>query len=116
MPNPLCHFELQSNDPERSKAFYGSIFDWRFDDESMPGYSLIQPGAEPFGGMMTRPRESPAACLHVYFQVRNVDETLIKVEESGGQVIVPAQDIPGVGRFGMVSDPDGIVIGLLQTG
>ena len=54
MPNPLCHFELMASDPNRAKAFYGAIFDWKFDDSSMPGYTLIHTGAEPGGGFRQR--------------------------------------------------------------
>ena len=47
MANPLCHFEVMTSDPERAKAFYGSVLAWRFDDQSMPGYTLVNTGAEP---------------------------------------------------------------------
>ena len=42
MANPLCHFELMSSDPSKCKDFYRSIFNWEFDEESMPGYSVIK--------------------------------------------------------------------------
>ena len=28
----VVHFEIQADDVERAKAFYGSVFDWSFHD------------------------------------------------------------------------------------
>jgi predicted enzyme related to lactoylglutathione lyase len=102
------------SDLEKSKAFYRKIFDWRFDDETYPGYTLIQTGGEPGGGMMTRPPGSPMASLNTYFEVAAVDETLRAVVEAGGSVIVPKTEIPGIGWFGMFLDVDRIPIAILE--
>jgi predicted enzyme related to lactoylglutathione lyase len=114
VPNPLCHFELMSNDPERARAFYGTVFDWEFDDQAMAGYTLINAGAEPSGGMMAKPAGAPHAALNVYFLVEDVPATLEKVEAAGGSVLVPRTEIPNVGTFAMIADPEGVVIGLLK--
>lgn len=115
MPNPLCHFELMTDAPEKCKEFYGSVFDWQFDDESMPGYSLIQAGAEPSGAIFPKPEGVPRGCLNVYFQVNDIEETLTKAMEHGGEVLVHKTAIPGVGHFGMFADPEGLAIGILQS-
>jgi len=116
MPNPLCHFEFMTGDPQACQAFYHKVFDWQFDDTSMPGYTLIKPGIEPNGGMMKKPDQNLAACLHVYFQVTDLNETLSRTEDAGGKVIVPRTTIPHVGVYAMIADPEGVVIGLLETG
>ena len=54
MGSPLCHFEIMAEDTERAQAFYGEVFSWKFDAESMPGYTLIQPGQEPNGARPVR--------------------------------------------------------------
>lgn len=115
MPNPLCHFEFMTNDSDKCKAFYGAVFDWTFDDQSMPGYSLINAGAEPNGGVMAKPPEAPTPALNVYFQTDDIDATLALVVEAGGKVIVGKTPIPGVGSFAMFADPEGIPVGLLHT-
>ncbi len=114
MPNPLSHFELMTNDPEVCKAFYGSVFDWQFDDASMPGYALINAGAEPTGGVFQKPEGAPGVCVNVYFQVASIEETLAKVTERGGTVLVPETEIPGAGHFAMFTDPEGITVGIMQ--
>jgi len=115
MPNPLCHFEFQTNDPEKCKAFYSKIFDWTF--ETPPGhedYTLIQTGEGPGGGMMKRPEQCPAPMLGIYIQVDDIDETLAKVTEAGGNVVVPKMPIPNVGSMAVFVDPEGIGVGIFQ--
>lgn len=114
MPNPLCHFELMTSDPAKCKAFYGAVFDWKFDDDSMPGYTLINAGAEPSGGVFPKPAGAPAGCLNAYFNVDDIDATLKIVTEQGGKVLVPKTAIPNVGHFAMFTDPEGIPIGIMR--
>lgn len=114
MPNPLCHFEFMSADVARWKSFYGQVFDWSFDDKTMPGYTVIHPGGEPNGGVFPKPPDAPGPCLTVYFAVKDIDETLGKVTERGGKLLVPRTPIPNVGEFALFTDPEGIIVGLLQ--
>ena len=116
MANGLCHFEMMSSDPARSREFYGALFDWSFDDQSLPNYTLIQTGKEPMGGIFPRPPQASRACMNVYFTVTNLDRTLSHAVELGAKVIVPKTSIPGTGEFAMFTDPEGIAIGLMQPG
>ncbi len=115
MPNPLCHFELMTNDVEKCKAFYGSVFDWQFDDASMPGYTLVNAGAEPSGGVFAKPAEAPCPAMNVYFQVEDIAETLANATELGASTLVPPTPIPGVGEFAIFADPEGVAVGLFKT-
>ena len=90
-------------------------FDWQFDDSSMPGYTLINAGAEPGGGVFPKPPEAPMPCLNVYFQCDDIDATLAKAAERGATVIVPKSPIPNVGEFAIFADPEGIVVGLFKS-
>ncbi|MHC5037260.1 MAG: VOC family protein [Planctomycetota bacterium] len=114
MGNAMCHWELMVTDIEKAKAFYGQVFDWQLDESSMPGYTLIQTGKEPGGGIMLKPAEAPVPALHVYFLVEDIEATLSKVSQAGGQVIVPKTEIPNIGHFAMFMDPDNIPVGIFQ--
>ncbi|MFQ5461291.1 MAG: VOC family protein [Phycisphaerae bacterium] len=114
MANQLCHFELMTTDPEKAQTFYGSVFDWQFDTESMPGYTLVDTGGEPTGAIFPKPEAAPGPCVNVYFQVADMDATLVKVKEHGGIVLVEKTAIPGVGFFAMLKDPEGLVLGIMQ--
>ena len=113
MANSLIHWELMVNDVDKARAFYSRVFDWRFDDASFPGYTGIDTGATPRGGLMARPPGSPSTGLNSYFLVDDIDRTLRNVVEAGGTVIVKRTEIPP-GWFAMFLDPDQIPIGILQ--
>lgn len=113
MANSLIHWELMVNDVAKARAFYARVFDWRFDDTSFPGYTVIDAGASPGGGLMTRPPGSPTTGLNTYFLVADIDRTLRDAVEAGGTVIVKRTEIPP-GWFAMFLDPDRIPIGILQ--
>ncbi len=114
MGNPVSHWELLVGDLAKGKEFYSTIFDWEFTESTFPGYSIIRTGADPDGGMMTKPDVSPTYALNTYFQVDDVEATLAKAVAAGATVIAPKTAIPGIGFWAMFSDPDGIPIGILQ--
>jgi hypothetical protein len=114
MKNAMCHWELMVGDTEKTKAFYRRVFDWKFDEATFPGYTAIDTGREPRGGLMLKPEQAPAPALNVYFTVDDVQRTLHDVVEAGGKVVVPKTQIPTVGAFAMFTDPDGIAVGILE--
>ena len=115
MGRPLCHFEFMSNDPDKCKQFYGDVLDWEFDDQAMPGYTLINTGGEPGGGLMKRPDQVPNPCMYVYFLVADIPATLEKVKTSGGAVYQGETEIPNVGWFAVAADPEGIPFCLFKA-
>lgn len=115
MANTICHFEFMSTDPAKSREFYGKIFDWKFDDTRMPGYTMIQTGTDLGGGMMAKPAEAPAPALNVYIYVDSIDATLSKVRSAGGQIIAEKTPIPEMGAWAMFLDPDGICVGIYES-
>ena len=114
MANPLCHFELMTSDARKCQDFYGAVFDWQFDEQTMPGYTLIHTGTDPAGGIMKKPDNLPAVRLNSYFNVDDIAATLKKAVENGGKILVEKTPVPGVGHLAMFADPEGIVIGIMQ--
>ena len=114
MGNPIVHWELTVTNPEKAKTFYSAVFDWKFDESTYPGYTLIDTGSQPGGGMMAKPDTAATCALTTYFAVDDLDAALSKAAAAGATVIVPATAIEGVGRWAMFADPDGIPIALLQ--
>ena len=53
-------------------------------------------------------------CWGGYVTVDNVDALLPKVTQLGGKVIVPPQDIPDIGRFTVIQDPQGAMLSLIN--
>lgn len=106
--------ELMTTDVESAKEFYVRLFGWETEDYPMEGmkYSVIKVHGDDTGGIMSMTPEiegmPPMWCIYV--TVDDVDSTAKKVEELGGQIIRPPSDIPNVGRFCVISDPQGAVI------
>jgi predicted enzyme related to lactoylglutathione lyase len=50
-----------------------------------------------------------------YFAVADCDASTTKASELGGKVIAPPMDIPNIGRFSIVQDPQGAVFALFKT-
>ena len=115
MASPLCHFEFLSDDPEKSRRFYSTVFGWKYDDSSMPGYTLIDTGSEPGGGLMKRPEQAPGVVLNVYFLVDDMRKTLDTIKASGGMVLVDQTEIPNVGWWAFAADPEGIPFGIYKS-
>lgn len=116
MGNPLIHWELLVADEAKGKEFYGNVFAWHFSEGNSPGYSLIETGMTPGGGILTKPETAPSFALHANFKVDDIDETLARAADAGGTIIATKTHIPGVGWWGMFADPDGIPIGIVEEG
>lgn len=108
-------YDLMTSDLPAAQAFYSSVLGWQIQDARMPGTTYLLLFASPeemVGGMMGMP-PSPAAGDHPmwlgHVGVRDVDGTAALVAEAGGSVLRPPTDIPGIGRFSVVADPQGAV-------
>ena len=106
--------ELMTNNVEAAKQFYTSLFGWEIEEGPMEGsdYTVIKVDGSPVGGIMPMPPECTGMpeCWNVYVTVQDVDAAAARVEELGGTLIRPPQDIPEVGRFCVLQDPNGAVI------
>ena len=106
--------ELMTTDVEGAKKFYSDLFGWETEDMTMGdmNYTVVKVGEESLGGFMATPPQAEGAPPNwgVYVTVDDVDATAKKAEELGGKVLVPPTDIPTVGRFSVLQDPQGAVI------
>jgi uncharacterized protein len=106
--------ELLTTDVPEAKRFYSKLFGWTLEPAPMPGmeYTLVKYGGEQMGGIMSMPPgcEGMPPSWGVYVTVADVDATAKLAVEMGGKVLVPPQDIPQVGRFCVLQDPQGATI------
>jgi len=103
--------ELTTTDPQAALEFYTKLFGWNTEVMHMPGmdYTVIKVGDRGVGGVMKAPPRAPVAWTG-YVTVDNIDETVKLAESLGGKVCLPPTDIPEVGRFAILSDPQGAII------
>lgn len=115
MANDFCWFELVTTDTGAAADFYKPLVGWDTELSSGPAgaYTIFKaPGDIHVGGMLEM-QGMPPAWLG-YVAVDDVDAFAGKVEAAGGQIHKAPQDIPNVGRFAVVADPQGAVFVLFK--
>ena len=118
-PVSLVWNELMTNDVDKAGAFYTKLFGYAADTQKMGdvNYTSFMNGDRPAAGMMAiTPEMGEGIPPHwaVYLAVEDCDATVTKAESLGGKVIVPARDIPEVGKFAFIADPQGAVFGVIK--
>ena len=103
--------ELMTTDPQGAGAFYSKVLPWKTQPSGMPDYTLWVAGKTQTGGLMAQPESArqagaPPSWL-VYIGTPDVDATAASAERLGGRVLKAPADIPSVGRFAVLSDPQG---------
>src|SRR5436309_5521827 len=96
-----------TTDIAAARDFYKGLFAW--DLKPSPQYTEIHVGPVPVGGMMQLTGDMQGVPAHwmPYFAVDDCDATAAKAKSLGGQNYVPPTDIPNVGRFSVIADPQG---------
>ena len=116
-PNTLTWTECVAGDLDKGRAFYKELFGWEEQDMSASAtsaqYVVMNKDGRPVCGLMPPPTEMPSFWL-VYFAVENCDDAVAKVRELGAQIQRDTTPIPGVGRFALISDPQGAGFGVLE--
>jgi predicted enzyme related to lactoylglutathione lyase len=119
VPNSFCWNELATPDTGKAGDFYSGLFGWGKQTNDMGGgmlYTMFANNDRPAGGMYTPTPEMgpiPPNWL-VYFSVDDADAKAKKAGELGANIIVPPSDIPGVGRFSVIQDPQGAAFGIIK--
>ena len=113
-----CWHELATNDVERAGKFYGELFGWKtmVSDMQTGPYTMFMNGDVHAGGMLQMTAEWKGIPPHwmVYFAVPDCDAGATDAASRGGQVKVPPTEIPGVGRFAVIQDPQGAVCSIIR--
>jgi predicted enzyme related to lactoylglutathione lyase len=114
-------YDLMTTDMEAAEAFYRDVVRWQARDSGMPGpsrYTLFSTGGRDVAGLMIIPDEVKARgarpAWNGYIGVDDVDRATDEVKEKGGAIHYPATDIPGVGRFAVLTDPQGAFFYLFE--
>ncbi|HVP69251.1 MAG TPA: VOC family protein [Anaeromyxobacteraceae bacterium] len=112
--------DLVTPDDDGARSFYAGMFGWTFEAMPIPhggSYWIASAGGREIGGIMRTPPGSPAPPSWTsYASVADVDATCRTAADGGGRVLVPPTDIPRGGRFAVVQDPEGAVLGVLRAG
>jgi predicted enzyme related to lactoylglutathione lyase len=102
-----------TSDKEAAQTFYRSLFDWNL--KISPEYSEIHVGERPAGGIMQIAPEMHGMPSHwqPYFLVDDCDAAVRKAQSLGTREHFGPMDIPNVGRFAVLHDPQGAAFAVI---
>ena len=110
--------ELNTRSVDKAKAFYGETLGWEYESHPMTDggtYTLCKAGETMAAGIFEM---KPGAGFDgipdhwfAYIAVDDVDARVAAVAAAGGEVCRPAFDVADVGRFAIVKDSTGAVVG-----
>lgn len=113
-------YELLTSDVAAAADFYGALLGWRSRSagEGMGGYQQFSMAGAEVAGLMKLPDEAGSSGMRPawlgYIGVDDVDAANADVLAAGGRQYIPPTDIPGVGRFAMLADPQGIAFYIMR--
>jgi uncharacterized protein len=113
MAGKLVHVEINAADPDRSQGFWSGVFGWEVGAPMSPemDYRMFRTGEDQGGAIVATDEKGP---LRIYFDTEDIDATLAKVRELGGE----AEDktpVQGYGWFAGCKDPEGNAFSLWQS-
>ena len=117
--NPVVHFEIPYEDPERVTRFYEHVFGWRTQmlGEGMNNYILARtaesdvtagsPAGAIDGGFYPKRSDWPLQHTSIVIAVENIEVSMAKVTGAGGQILGEPMNIPDVGLYVSFTDTEG---------
>lgn len=115
-------YELMTTDPDAAGLFYSAVVSgWKF-GEPVPvevDYRMIgRSDGGNAGGVLKLTDEmlehGARPVWMGYLHVADVDAAVSAAQADGAQAMMPAWDVPGVGRLAMITDPQGAPIYLMN--
>ena len=111
--------ELGTTDADGAQRFYEEVFGWTTKDmgEDFGGYRIFdRPGGTGQGvaGLMQNQDATIPAAWTPYVGVEDTDACCAKAKELGASAVVEPMDVPTVGRFAILKDPQGAVFGIIK--
>ena len=108
-----------TKDPKAAIAFYSEVVGWKTQPFDEGGHYTMWVGSQgPLGGVMTLPEEAAKMGAPPHWmgnvQVEDVDATAALTKKLGGKIYKEPSDIPTVGRFAVIADPQGATISIFQ--
>lgn len=110
----ICYLEIPANRAEDSAQFYSEIFGWTTRQRGDGNLAFDDSGGVS-GTWVKESDRTPDERTRVYIMVDSIDDTLRRIESSGGKVITPRTDIgSNMGAFAAFLDPVGNEFGLYE--
>jgi uncharacterized protein len=119
-PGTFCWIDLGTPDQDAAGEFYGALFGWRQQEdenaEQTGGYRVATLRDQAIGGVMKLMEEGQPPAWSSYVCVEDLDATVARAREAGGNVMFEPMDVLDYGRMAFIVDPTGAALGLWQPG
>jgi predicted enzyme related to lactoylglutathione lyase len=121
MTGKFVWYELMTSDAKAAETFYCKVAGWdaKCAGKDYGDYRILSAGTHGVGGLMPIPEDARRMGARPawigYIAVGDVDACVLRVKDAGGSVIKPPEDIPAVGRFSVVADPQGAAFVLFKA-
>ncbi len=116
-PGAMTWHELLTTNSGDAIEFYTTLLGLERGGTMAPmDYTLLRSeGTDVLGVMQITPDmgEVPPN-WSIYFAVKDVDAAVTQAQSLGGGVVVPATDIPDIGRFSVLTDPQGAFFNIFK--
>jgi predicted enzyme related to lactoylglutathione lyase len=122
----VCHFEIPFSDKSRAADFYKTVFGWQLSEApgEMPYTFVITTPVDDQmlpekagginGGMYPRGDDGGSSSPVVVIEVPSCEQRLGEVVAAGGERVTEPTEIPNMGIYAQVKDPEGNILGLWQ--
>lgn len=123
MGQPVVHFEVVGQDGGKLIDYFSQLFGWEIDASNPMSYGVVQRDGNTnaegagIGGGVTGGPDGYDGHVTFYVEVPDVEAALAKAEELGGSRVMGPDEVPGMGIvLGHLTDPEGHLIGVIQSG
>jgi len=116
MANPVVFFEVLGRDGNALERFYRELFGWQTQPVDGPtDYRTVEPdGDGGIPGGLGATADGSDGHVTFYVHVDDLDATLKRMQELGGQLQMGPINVPNGGKIALFTDPEGHTIGLFK--
>ena len=113
-------YELMTPDSDGAQAFYAGLLGWSFADSGQEGvdYRMFSADEKPVGGTLQLTPEMIEHGAHPswvgYIRVDDAAKAVASARASGANVLMEGNEVPGVGPFAMLQDPEGAALYVIE--
>jgi len=120
IPGVPCWVDIGQPDPAATRAFYGGLFGWTFEEVAPAGapetYTIAHRPGGAVAGIGGPATNGDRVTWETYIRVADVTETTAQVRGAGGRVLVEPTIVGPPGRMATFADPGGAVFSVWQAG
>lgn len=110
----ICHVEWIVADFEKARAFYTGLFGWEFEAWS-ENYHVFTADDGFTIALDKSEKANSGNSPRVYVEVESIESILNKTQELGGRIVTQKSEIPNIGWYALILDPEGNTVGLYEA-